>query len=78
MSIANSFDPSNGRAIPEDQQTEDGLELDRDPADVGISFDVDVVGAASADPTAVPTADVVAPESLHGDQSLHGDDAPAR
>lgn len=66
MSIANSFDPSNGRAIPEDQPSENGLELDRDPADLGISFDVDVVGAASADPTSVPTADVVAPELAAG------------
>jgi hypothetical protein len=67
MSIANSFDPSQGRAIPEDQVTENGLELDQDPADVGISFDVDVVGGASADPTTVPTADLDVPASPAAD-----------
>lgn len=61
MSIANSFDPSQGRAIPEDQLTEDGLELDEDPSVLGISFDV--VGGASADPTAVSPADVAVPSA---------------
>ncbi|MBF4614407.1 hypothetical protein [Curtobacterium sp. VKM Ac-1376] len=59
MSIANSFDPSGGRAIPEDQVREDGLELDEDPAMLGISFDV--VGGASADPSAVSPVDVSVP-----------------
>ncbi len=60
MSIANSFDPSGGRAIPEDQTSENGLELDEDPAILGISFDV--VGGASADPAAVSPVDVRVPE----------------
>lgn len=60
MSIANSFDPSQGRAIPEDQATEDGLELDAETAAaMGISFDV--VGGASADPTRVSPMDVSVP-----------------
>ncbi|ROP72485.1 hypothetical protein EDF19_1500 [Curtobacterium sp. PhB115] len=59
MSIANSFDPSGGRAIPEDQVNENGLELDEDPAMLGISFDV--VGGASADPAAVSPVDVSVP-----------------
>lgn len=61
MSIANSFDPSGGRAIPEDQVKQDGLELDEDPAMLGISFDV--VGGASADPTAVSPVDVSVPSA---------------
>jgi hypothetical protein len=61
MSIANSFDPSQGRAIPEDQVTENGLELDEESAaELGISFDV--VGGASADPTRVSPLDVSVPE----------------
>lgn len=60
MSIANPFDPSQGRAIPEDQVEEDGLELDEESAAVlGISFDV--VGGASADPAAVSPVDVSVP-----------------
>jgi len=59
MSIANSWDPSGGRAIPEDQVREDGLELDEDPAMLGISFDV--VGGASSDPAAVSPVDVNVP-----------------
>ena len=62
MSIANSFDPSQGRAIPEDQVTEDGLELDAETAAaLGISFDV--VGGASADPTRVSPLDVSVPSA---------------
>uniref|UniRef100_A0A942SWQ8 Uncharacterized protein n=1 Tax=Neobacillus citreus TaxID=2833578 RepID=A0A942SWQ8_9BACI len=62
MSIANSFDPSQGRAIPEDQVTEDGLELDEEAAaELGISFDV--VGGASADPTRVSPVDVAVPST---------------
>lgn len=61
MSIANSFDPSGGRAIPEDQVREDGLELDEDPAMLGISFDV--VGGASADPAAVSPVDISVPRT---------------
>lgn len=61
MSIANSFDPSQGRAIPEDQVTENGLELDEDPAMLGISFDI--VGGASADPAAVSPVDVNVPSA---------------
>ncbi|MCA5923364.1 hypothetical protein [Curtobacterium oceanosedimentum] len=60
MSIANSFDPSGGRAIPEDQMSENRLELDEDPAMLGISFDV--VGGASADPASVSPVDVRVPE----------------
>lgn len=61
MSIANSFDPSQGRAIPEDQVTENGLELDEESAaELGISFDV--VGGASADPARVSPLDVSVPE----------------
>ncbi|QCR44797.1 hypothetical protein C1N91_15890 [Curtobacterium sp. SGAir0471] len=57
MSFANAWDPSQGRAIPEDQATEDGLELDEDTAaELGISFDV--VGGASADPSRVSPLDV--------------------
>lgn len=57
MSIANSFDPSQGRAIPEDQVTEDGLELDAETAaELGITFDV--VGGASADPARVSPVDI--------------------
>lgn len=59
MSIANSWDPSGGRAIPEDQVRQDGLELDEDPAMLGISFDV--VGGASADPAGVSPVDVNVP-----------------
>lgn len=60
MSIANSWDPSGGRAIPEDQVKEDGLELDEETAaELGISFDV--VGGASADPTRVSPVDVAVP-----------------
>ncbi len=63
MSIANSFDPSQGRAIPEDQVSEDGLPLDEDTAAaLGISFDV--VGGASADPTRVSPVDVSVPVDL--------------
>lgn len=65
MSIANSFDPSGGRAIPEDQVREDGLELDEDPAMLGISFDV--VGGASADPAAVSPVDVDVPSPRSAD-----------
>lgn len=62
MSIANSFDPSQGRAIPEDQVDEDGLELDAETAAaLGISFDV--VGGASADPTRVSPMDVAVPSA---------------
>lgn len=62
MSIANSFDPSHGRAIPEDQVSEDGLPLDEDTAAaLGISFDV--VGGASADPTRVSPVDVSVPSA---------------
>ena len=60
MSIANSWDPSGGRAIPEDQVKEDGLELDEDTAaELGVSFDV--VGGASADPARVSPVDVAVP-----------------
>jgi len=62
MSIANAFDPSKGRAIPEDQVSEDGLELDAETAAaLGISFDV--VGGASADPTRVSPVDVQVPSA---------------
>ena len=62
MSFANAWDPSQGRAIPEDQASEDGLELDeKTAAELGISFDV--VGGASADPTRVSPADVRVPSA---------------
>jgi len=62
MSIANSFDPSQGRAIPEDQVTEDGLELDAESAaELGITFDV--VGGATADPARVSPVDVAVPSA---------------
>ncbi len=62
MSFANSFDPSGGRAIPEDEVTEDGLELDADTAAaLGISFDV--VDGATADPTRVSPVDVDVPSA---------------
>jgi len=62
MSIANSFDPSQGRAIPEDQVSDDGLELDEETAaELGISFDV--VGGASADPSAVSPVDIAVPSA---------------
>ena len=67
MSIANSFDPSQGRAIPEDQLTESGLELDEDPAMLGISFDV--VDGASADPAAVSPVDIAVPVPTSADSS---------
>lgn len=60
MSIANSFDPSQGRALPEDQVTENGLELDAETAaELGITFDV--VGGASADPARVSPVDITVP-----------------
>lgn len=67
MSFANSWDPSSGRAIPEDQAKEDGLELDEDPAMLGISFDV--VGGASADPAGVSPVDVHVPTPRSGDSA---------
>ncbi len=66
MSIANSFDPSQGKAIPEDQVQQDGLELDEQTAaELGISFDV--VGGASADPTRVSPVDVQVPSAPDAD-----------
>jgi hypothetical protein len=50
MSMSSAFDPSKGLAIPEDRATEDGLELDEDPASLGI--EIAVVSGATADPTA--------------------------
>ncbi|OEI67573.1 hypothetical protein [Curtobacterium sp. ER1/6] len=62
MSFANSWDPSKGRAIPEDQVSQDGLELDEETAaELGISFDV--VGGASADPARVSPVDVQVPSA---------------
>lgn len=51
MSMSSAFDPSKGRAIPEDQVTENGLELDEDPAR-GLDIEVEVVSRAAADPAA--------------------------
>ncbi|MFJ3384871.1 MULTISPECIES: hypothetical protein [unclassified Curtobacterium] len=51
MSMSSAFDPSQGRAIPEDQVAEDGLELDQDPA-LGLDIAVEVVSGAAADPAA--------------------------
>jgi len=51
MSMSSAFDPSKGRAIPEDQVTENGLELDEDPAH-GLDIEVEVVSRAAADPAA--------------------------
>jgi hypothetical protein len=50
MSMSSAFDPSKGRAIPEDQVSSDGLELDEDPAAFGI--EIAVVPGATADPAA--------------------------
>jgi hypothetical protein len=50
MSMSSTFDPSKGLAIPEDRATEDGLELDEDPASLGI--EIAVVSGATADPIA--------------------------
>lgn len=66
MSFANSWDPSKGRAIPEDQVSQDGLELDEETAaELGISFDV--VGGASADPGRVSPTDVHVPSAPTAD-----------
>lgn len=51
MSMSSAFDPSAGRAIPEDQVADDGLELDEDPAR-GMDIEVAVVSGAAADPAA--------------------------
>ncbi|ROP63378.1 hypothetical protein [Curtobacterium sp. ZW137] len=51
MSMSSAFDPSQGRAIPEDQVAENGLELDQDPAR-GLDIEVEVVSGAAADPAA--------------------------
>ncbi|ROS77642.1 hypothetical protein EDF24_0401 [Curtobacterium sp. PhB130] len=51
MSMSSAFDPSQGRAIPEDQVAENGLELDQDPAR-GLDIAVEVVSGAAADPAA--------------------------
>jgi hypothetical protein len=50
MSMSSAFDPSKGRAIPEDQASSDGLELDEDPVAFGI--EIAVVSGATADPAA--------------------------
>ncbi|OIH95471.1 hypothetical protein [Curtobacterium sp. MCBA15_001] len=51
MSMSSAFDPSKGMAIPEDEATENGLELDEDPAH-GLDIAVEVVSGAAADPAA--------------------------
>ncbi|PYY41462.1 hypothetical protein DEJ32_03660 [Curtobacterium sp. MCPF17_046] len=51
--MSSAFDPSKGRAIPEDQVSGDGLELDEDPAAFG--FRIEVVSGGTTDPTAAPT-----------------------
>ncbi|KQS10019.1 hypothetical protein DEJ13_16895 [Curtobacterium sp. MCLR17_007] len=51
MSMSSAFDPSKGLAIPEDKATENGLELDQDPAH-GLDIAVEVVSGAAADPAA--------------------------
>lgn len=51
MSMSSAFDPSQGRAIPEDQVSENGLELDEDPAH-GLDIAIEVVSGAAADPAA--------------------------
>jgi hypothetical protein len=51
MSMSSAFDPSKGMAIPEDAATENGLELDEDPAH-GLDIAVEVVSGAAADPAA--------------------------
>jgi hypothetical protein len=50
MSMSSAFDPSKGLAIPEEQVSGDGLEIDEDPAALGIRFDV--VSGGTADPAA--------------------------
>jgi hypothetical protein len=51
MSMSSAFDPSKGRAIPEDQVSADGLELDEDPF-AGLGIEIAVVSGGSADPAA--------------------------
>jgi hypothetical protein len=54
MSMSSAFDPSKGRAIPEDQVSSDGLELDEDPF-AGLGIEIAVVPGGTADPAAAPT-----------------------
>lgn len=60
--MSSAFDPSKGLAIPEEQVTGDGLELDEDPAALGIQFEV--VSGGTADPAAAakPTDRIAAPD----------------
>ncbi|PZE69782.1 MULTISPECIES: hypothetical protein [unclassified Curtobacterium] len=53
MSMSSAFDPSKGRAIPEDQVSSDGLELDEDPL-AALGIEVAVVPGGTTDPTAAP------------------------
>jgi hypothetical protein len=55
MSMSSAFDPSKGRVIPEDQISGDGLELDEDPAALGIEFEVVSGGTADPAAAAMPT-----------------------
>ena len=48
--MSSAFDPAKGLAIPEEQVSGDGLELDQDPAALGIHFEV--VSGGTADPAA--------------------------
>lgn len=49
--MSSAFDPSKGLAIPEETATENGLELDQDPA-LGLDIAVEVVSGDAADPAA--------------------------
>ncbi|QWS33332.1 hypothetical protein [Curtobacterium aetherium] len=54
MSMSSAFDPSKGRAIPEDQVSSDGLELDEDPL-AALGIEIAVVPGGTADPAAAPS-----------------------
>ena len=73
MSMSSTFDPSKGLAIPEDRATEDGLELGRDPASLGI--EIAVVSGATADPTATR---IVREQDPAGRGTVPGRVGPAR
>lgn len=58
--MSSAFDPSKDLAIPEEQVTGDGLELDEDPAALGIQFEVVSGGTADPAAAAVPTDRIAA------------------
>jgi len=60
--MSSAFDPSKGLAIPEEQVTGDGLEVDEDPAALGIQFEVVSGGTADPAAAAMPTDRIAAPD----------------